>query len=90
MTFCGEEEWRSGMRKAQPKGGLTKGFYSLEKYRHSLETVSYTHLDVYKRQGERPFNPEKGGRVSLLKIPITSPIPDPSFPFLANRTGLKP
>lgn len=41
MTFCGEEEWRSGMRKAQPKGGLTKGFYSLEKYRHSLEKSGY-------------------------------------------------
>ena len=51
----------------------------LQTYRLSINTVSYTHLDVYKRQNR---SSDLGGDVEDSKGPPKDPIEENTYPML--------
>ena len=52
--------------------GVYGGYIVIKNYVHSLGTVSYTHLDVYKRQGEH--SADRGiPRDQVLYWPLFTP-----------------
>ena len=62
--------WREG--NGRPKGSGTAQARVYEWRQQHPEAVSYTHLDVYKRQTRRDARPTVTGKLALIRKPSVS------------------